>query len=52
MAKTLCKFLLETKVELLIRKRKIETKMFKREVALSNIVFAIDKVLEKIKGEN
>jgi len=50
--KALCQFLLETKTEILVRKQKVCAEMFEEEVALNNIVFAIDKALEKIKGEN
>lgn len=49
--KTMYRFLLETKAELLIRRRKEETRIFEQEVAVGNILFAIDKALEKINGE-
>lgn len=51
MGKSLYKFLLETKLELLIRKRKKETKEFGQEVALNNLIYAIDGALEKIKSD-
>ena len=49
--KTLYKFLLEMKAELLIRKRKEETRMFEEEVAIGSIIYAINKVLEKIEDK-
>lgn len=51
MGKTLSKFLLETKAELLIRKQEIATKMFKKEVAVNNIIFAIDEALNQIEKD-
>ena len=48
-------YLSDIKSELLVRKREIETEVFEDEVALGHIIFAINKVLERIKknkGEN
>ena len=51
--RSLYRFLLEVKAELLIRKRKESKRMFEEDVALGNIVFAVDEALKKIKeGEN
>ena len=46
---SLYQYLLDTKSELLVRKREIETEVFEDEVALSHIIFAINKALEKMK---
>jgi len=52
--KSLYRFLLETEAELLIRKKKMDTEAFEKEIAVSNILYAIKETLNKIgdKGEN
>lgn len=54
--RSLYHFLLATKAELLIRKRKEDTRVFREEVAVSNVIYAINEALKRIesraKGEN
>ena len=50
MGKSLHRFLMETKAELLIRGKKIDE--FEKEVALNNVIHALTEALKKIEKEN